>query len=172
MYTIFVSHAAEQTEFASAIARSLAYQNLDGFVASRDLVQGLPWEASIEQALSTCDALVACLTPDFRKSQWCDQEVGIALGRGVPVVPVQLGDQDKLPHGFMARYQAVQATGREVNHVAAMIFDALYACASNKQLLTACILKGLLKERSLDLVRRWAERLAAASGALASSFYA
>ena len=50
------------------------------------------------------DALAALMTEDFHKSNWTDQEVGFALGRHVPIIPVRLG---QTPYGFLARVQAL-----------------------------------------------------------------
>jgi hypothetical protein len=50
------------------------------------------------------DALAAIMTEDFHNSNWTDQEVGFALGRHVPVIPLRLG---RTPYGFLARVQAL-----------------------------------------------------------------
>jgi hypothetical protein len=50
------------------------------------------------------DALAAIMTEDFHDSNWTDQEVGFALGRHVPVIPLRLG---RNPYGFLARIQAL-----------------------------------------------------------------
>ena len=48
--------------------------------------------------------LVALLTSGFHESEWTDQEVGVAIGRDVPVVPVKLGE---IPYGFIGKFQAL-----------------------------------------------------------------
>ena len=59
----------------------------------------------IEKALFSMHALLPLLTDGFHDSNWTDQEIGIAVGRGVPVISVKLGTD---PYGFIAKYQAVQ----------------------------------------------------------------
>lgn len=59
----------------------------------------------IESALLTCHAAVALVTPDFRESQWCDQEVGFCLARSMLVVPLM---RDVDPHGFLSEFQGVK----------------------------------------------------------------
>jgi len=49
--------------------------------------------------------LLAYVTKEFHASRWTDQEVGWALGRGVPLVPINAGSQ---PYGFFGAIQAVQ----------------------------------------------------------------
>ena len=51
-----------------------------------------------------CDALVALLHDGFKQSDWCDQEVGVAFGRSIPVAPVSI---DIDPYGFLGTFQAI-----------------------------------------------------------------
>lgn len=60
----------------------------------------------IEKALFTMDALCAIVVPDFIKSQWCDQEIGIALGQRKQVFAINKG---AVPYGFFGRYQALKS---------------------------------------------------------------
>ena len=74
------------------------------FVAHEDIKPLKEWREEIEKALKSMDLLLALLTEDFRKSKWTDQEVGVAIGREVRVMPVRMGED---PYGFMDRYQAI-----------------------------------------------------------------
>lgn len=51
------------------------------------------------------DALVALITENFHGSFWTDQEVGIAIGRNIPIIPVNLEEN---PRGFIANIQALK----------------------------------------------------------------
>ncbi len=68
------------------------------------------------------DALVALITPDFHASSWTDQEIGWALGRGVPVIPVRLGAD---PYGFVGKIQAVTGKLDDQVFLAKNILQAL-----------------------------------------------
>jgi hypothetical protein len=57
-----------------------------------------------------CRALLAFLSPEFRRSERTDQEVGQCLGRGKPVLSVQLV-RTISPHGFLSRSQALKVDG-------------------------------------------------------------
>ena len=67
------------------------------FVAHEDIKPLKKWREEIEKALKSMDLLLALLTEDFRKSKWTDQEVGVAIGREVRVMPVRMG---KIPTGL------------------------------------------------------------------------
>jgi len=82
---------------------------MSAFVAHNDIEPTAEWQIEIETALSTCDLLVAIFHPGFVDSKWCDQEIGYALGRGIPVFTVKCG-QD--PHGFVGRFQSFNGNGK------------------------------------------------------------
>ena len=68
------------------------------------------WQEVIELALRSCDIMLAYVTPDFRESRWCDQEVGWALGRELVVLPVKV---EADPYGFFGTYQALPVSRGE-----------------------------------------------------------
>lgn len=101
---VFISHTHPNAGLMNEASKYLLNWRIDTFVAHVDIEPNREWERTIETALSTCDALIALITPDFAHSSWCDQEIGYCLGRQIPVVPVRLGAD---PHGFIAKFQAV-----------------------------------------------------------------
>ena len=65
------------------------------------------WQDEIENALFSMDAFVALMTPEFHDSLWTDQEVGVAIGRGVPIIAIKLGTN---PYGFIGKFQALSCS--------------------------------------------------------------
>ena len=102
---VFISHKAEDKVLANDIKNSFLTYHVASFVAHEDIEPMMEWQIEIERALFSMDLLVALLTPKFNESNWTDQEIGVAIGRKVPVVPIRLG---KDPYGFIGRYQAIQ----------------------------------------------------------------
>lgn len=101
----FISHHHEDRAVAAEVASSLQAFGLTGFIAHRDLQQGAEWIEEIKRSLREAAVLVAVLTPKFLTSNWTDQEVGFAVGRDVPIIPIDAGST---PYGFMAGIQAVR----------------------------------------------------------------
>jgi hypothetical protein len=66
--------------------------------------------------------MAALLTPEFHASNWTDQEVGIAIGRGVLVVPVRLPET---PYGFIAKQQALPGDLTDTAGLASALVDIL-----------------------------------------------
>ncbi len=106
---LFISHTHANKETAHRLKATLASYRVAAFVAHDDIEPTKEWEAQIELALRTMDAMAAIITPDFVQSRWCDQEVGFAIGRGKLVVP--LCKDDAIPHGFLGKHQAFKISG-------------------------------------------------------------
>lgn len=107
-FRLFISHTSASKTSAHNLKNSLAKHQVASFVAHDDIEPTKEWQAEIERALRTADAMTAIVTPDFIQSKWCDQEVGIAFGRGKLVIPLRKGAD---PHGFLGKYQGLQTTG-------------------------------------------------------------
>jgi hypothetical protein len=127
MLRVFLSHLAAHKVSAAKLQEAFLEFGISCFVAHNDIEPTATWQTEIETALATCDALVALLHPDFHASNWTDQKIGFAMGRGLPIFSVRIG-QD--PYGFIGRFQAFNATGKDHATLAREIFDAF---RKNKQ---------------------------------------
>ena len=103
-FRVFLSHKDGFKKETAELKKKLKLFGVTCFVAHEDIKPTKEWQDEIENALSSMDAFVALITEDFHDSVWTDQEVGFALGRGVPIIPVKLG---KNPYGFLAKVQAL-----------------------------------------------------------------
>jgi hypothetical protein len=59
------------------------------FVAEWKESPGRPLKEKISQALSECDLLLAILTEDGARSEWVNQEIGVAHGLGKDIIPIK-----------------------------------------------------------------------------------
>jgi len=121
MLKVFVSHISLHRRFAAQLQQELYRYGISCFVAHNDIESTQEWQREIQTALATCDALVALLHPNFHASNWTDQEIGFAMGHGVPVFAIHAG-QD--PYGFIGRFQAFQGAGKTASEIALELFDA------------------------------------------------
>lgn len=117
---IFLSHLAVNKVETSMIRDGLKSYGMTAFVAHEDIEPAREWQTEIESALATMDGLVALLAPGFKESNWCDQEVGVAIGRKVPIINIKQGLD---PYGFIGKYQALQGHGKTPIQIAKEIFD-------------------------------------------------
>jgi hypothetical protein len=121
-FRLFLSHLASFKLQTSRLQSALRRYAISSFVAHEDIEPTKEWQSEIEAGLHTMDALAAILMDGFKESNWCDQEVGVAVGRDVLIIPVRKG-QD--PYGFIGKYQGIQAAEKSVAEVADAIFRTL-----------------------------------------------
>jgi len=119
-FKLFISHLAIDKVNAQQLKVKLEKYGISGFVAHSDIEPTKEWQNEIELALRTCDSLVALMIPGFHESKWTDQEIGLALGRDLLIIPVRMG-QD--PYGFIGKFQAIKFTDTKV--LAEDIFNSL-----------------------------------------------
>jgi hypothetical protein len=74
--------------------------------------------------------MAALLTPEFHESKWTDQEVGVAVARGVMIVPVKLGID---PYGFIAKQQALPGDLAKPGDLAAALVGVLAKQSATEQ---------------------------------------
>ena len=129
--TIFgcVSHLATFKKTAAALQSHLRKFGISAFVAHVDIEPTREWQDEIEAGLFSMDALAAILMPGFQESNWTDQEVGVAVGRGVLVVPIIRGLN---PYGFIGKYQGLPANGKTVKEVAGTVFEILVSSSKTR----------------------------------------
>lgn len=157
-FRLFLSHISSIKEKASQLQSGLRHYGISAFVAHEDIEPTKEWLNEIEKALFSMDALAAILTPGFNDSKWTDQEVGVAVGRDMLVVPVRKGLD---PYGFVGKYQGMQGQGKTIGQVADSIFQILAKHSKTKgkmasSLVDLIILSGDEKAAlyKLDLLRR------------------
>lgn len=121
-FRLFLSHVSAVRESASHLQDALKAYAISSFVAHKDIEPTAEWQDEIEKALLSMHGLGAIMSPEFRQSAWCDQEIGVAFGRGILIVPVMRGSE---PHGFIGKFQEINAQGKTVAEVAESMFRVL-----------------------------------------------
>lgn len=144
---LFLCHLSSFKMKAAALQRSLQRFGISAFVAHVDIEPTTEWQDEIEAALYSMDALAAILIPGFKESNWTDQEVGVAVGRGALVIPIIRGLD---PYGFIAKYQGLQATGKTVPQVANEVFQILATSPKTRAKMLSCWVDTTLRSASQD----------------------
>lgn len=140
-FRLFLTHLSSFKVTTAALQSALRSYAISAFVAHVDIEPTKEWQDEIEAALYSMDALAAILMPGFKESNWTDQEVGFALGRGVLIVPIIKG---LTPYGFLGKYQGLKADGQTVAEVASEVFDILSTSPKTRNRLLACVVDSML----------------------------
>lgn len=146
-FKLFLSHLSSFKKTTGLLQASLRRYGISAFVAHVDIEPTKEWLDEIEAGLRTMDALAAILMPGFKESNWTDQEVGFAVGRGVLIIPIIRGLD---PYGFIAKCQGLNAQGKTVPAVADDIFKVLVNSPKTKAKMISCLTETTLKSSTVD----------------------
>ena len=157
-YRLFISHLTKDKVAISNLKKCLAHYGIDCFVAHEDIEPSKEWVKEIKKALKSSDALCAVFSDGFSESKWCDQEIGIALGRCIPVVSVSKGVD---PHGFLSEYQAIKSK-KYANEVAEDIFATLCSMDEANTRYFPTLTKLLLDSSNVEEASKWLDLISRA----------
>ncbi len=150
-FRLFLSHLSSFKRTTGALQKALKRFGVSAFVAHVDIEPTKEWQDEIEAGLYSMDAFAAILMPGFKESNWTDQEVGVAIGRGVLVIPIIRGLN---PYGFIAKYQGLQAAGKTVSQVAKEVFEILVSATQTRARMLSCLvdtsLQAVTNDEALD----------------------
>lgn len=153
-FRLFLSHLASFKVQTSHLQTALRKFAISSFVAHEDIEPTKEWQNEIESGLKTMDALAAILMPGFQESKWCDQEVGVAVGRDILIIPIRKGLD---PYGFIGKYQGIQAQGKSIGQVAEAIFETLVKSPKtrNKILiaLSGAVSNSITEEEAIEKIK-------------------
>jgi hypothetical protein len=160
---LFISHTSKHRGFAGRLQSALAKYGITAFVAHKDIAPTKAWENEIIAALESCHALIALMHSNFHASNWTDQEIGYAMGRGVAVCSVMIGEK---PYGFINRYQAFKADDDNdfIPILAQEIFDAFSTNPQTQDVLTEAVIQLFEKCPSFARAREIKDLLTRLSG--------
>lgn len=83
----------------------------------------------------------------FKESNWCDQEVGVAVGRDVLIVPIRKGLD---PYGFIGKYQAIQGNNKTVKEVAEAIFKTIVTSPKTRNKMLQALSNAISQSTDID----------------------
>lgn len=155
-FRVFLSHVASERSYAAEVKLAMRQFGIEAFVAHEDIEPGAEWLRTILAALHSCDALVALLHREFPTSRWCDQETGIALGRGVTTVPVKI---DIDPYGFLGGIQAVYGADHNASSAVRAVVDILIKDKKTGTAMTEAVVSALVNAWSFNQANTLAQLL-------------
>jgi hypothetical protein len=101
---IFISYSSLNLNIADKIKHFLEELNISSFFAHDDIRNATDWKKRITKELKECNSIIPILTKDFKKSEWCSQELGIFYFQNKSIIPVSI---DNTPsYGFINNIQA------------------------------------------------------------------
>lgn len=102
--TAFISYSSANKKYCGIVKDALQQIGLDGFLAHEDINISREWENEIFNQLKRTDIFIAILSKDFKNSEYCSQEVGMALQRGCMIIPLSIDGTES--YGFLNKIQS------------------------------------------------------------------
>jgi hypothetical protein len=96
-HAVFICHASEDRDIAIAIVAGLERRGASCWIAPRDIPVGAQYAQAIVSGISGARALVLVFSDSANRSPHVAREVERAVSRGMPVIPVRLGDVEPTP---------------------------------------------------------------------------
>lgn len=151
-FKMFISHLTANKSSATNLKICLEEYAISGFVAHEDIEPSKEWMVEIERALFSMNGLCAIVTSDFIKSHWCDQEVGVAIGRKILIVTIRKGAD---PYGLFGKYQGIQSKDKDSNKIAEEIFKIVATNEKSKSTYAEMIRNLVLNSKNAEEGLKW-----------------
>lgn len=87
-FRVFVSHSSLDADWVTRIAGLVRQLGVEPYLFEDDKQPGRLVADKLTAAIGECDAFIAVITLAGGGSTYLNQEVGIAIGRDIPVIPV------------------------------------------------------------------------------------
>lgn len=100
----FVSYSTKDKHVGAKIKGIFESFGIECFMAHDDIEISEEWKKRILKELSEVDIFIPLLSDNFKNSDWCSQEAGIACFRDILFIPLSL-DKNINPYGFMSHRQ-------------------------------------------------------------------
>lgn len=139
---LFISHRDEFKKEANQLAIALEEYGVSSFVAHDTIEPMAEWQHEIIKALFSMEVMLTFITDNFSDSHWTNQEIGVAIGRGIPIIPVKL--QEKDPHAFISSIQAIRGDISNPQKSAETIYKVLIDKLNQENRIKKSVLQAFL----------------------------
>ena len=87
---VFISYSMNDKEIAARIKKILTSFGIDCFMAHDDIEVSEEWRQRILKELDEANIFIPILSDNFKDSDWCSQEAGIACFRSILFIPLSI----------------------------------------------------------------------------------
>ena len=92
MHDVFISHSSKDKAYAEALCAKLESQEIQCWIAPRNIMPGMEWGAAIIDAIESSRLMVLLLTTSADASPQIVREVERAVSKGLRIVPLRVED--------------------------------------------------------------------------------
>jgi hypothetical protein len=156
---LFITHRDSDKAGANELAEALSAYGISSFVAHDTIMPMKEWRREILKGLETMEIMLIYLTDKFEDSIWTQQEVGFALGKGIPIISLKL--QKKDPPGFIDNVQAQRGSIDDPASCAAALYKHISEQLGAKERLNDGLVAAFVASEDYNHARYRFDRMAA-----------
>lgn len=102
--TAFISYSSKDDVDFDKITKALNEIGFDSFIAKEDIKLSEFWEKRILRQLDESNIFIAILSDNFKDSNYCNHELGIAIHRKMLIIPLSLDDNPS--YGLFEKFES------------------------------------------------------------------
>ena len=102
----FISYVTKYSKVSGRIKRYLDEYSFNCFLAHEDIPPQTHWPQELVKNLVECDLFLALLTPEYKTSFYCQQEVGYVCCRRIEILPILISADP--PMGLIGDIQGIK----------------------------------------------------------------
>ena len=91
-HDVFISYSSQDKTVADAVCAKLESRKIRCWIAPRDIPAGQPYAAALIKAINCSRIVVLILSADSNKSVHVLREVGEAVDKAIPILPLRIED--------------------------------------------------------------------------------
>lgn len=154
---VFISYENSDKKLAASIGKELEKLGIEYFLAHRDIHGGANWRLELTRQLANVSYMICVIGENYQLKPICNQEVGWALSRSLPIIPIAVTEQIKpVEFGLMEQYQFIFHAGN-LEITAKRVIENLISITPNKAALADNLVQNFISSTFFDQAKhRWA----------------
>lgn len=105
---VFISHSIRDFNLIMLLKYCLEHSGIEVYVFEESPQPGIPISDKVTKAIDTSDCVVAFMTIDGSRSEWVQNEIGYAKGKGKMIIPIV--EQGVTVRGFLGGLEYIPFT--------------------------------------------------------------
>ena len=154
---VFINFSNEDVDIATILKAELKDLATDCFLADVDLRAGQNFRIKLINEIESCSVVLALISQNYYKSEYANQELGIALGFNKQILPICL--DDTLPRAFIDGIQCICCKDTGIDAKIVDIAMAIDTLDNWKQKNTDAYINFLSRSESWAEASKWAKEI-------------
>ena len=163
--TVFLSHAFVDRDIAADIKENMSRNGIDVFLVHDDIEPGENRSTILKDELKSRSIFLALITKNYHDADYMDQEFGMALAYGKPILPILINGE---PRGFMNEIQHVKITPSKMV-TASLALKVFKLHTKDEAKLLELMLAGFSKSATFAEANFWVESMSPYKDRLSTS---